>query len=333
MDNVNSSNNNTNTVRISENSRTSNGNEVPLRISSNGNEVPLRISENSITYIGNEEPVPVPVNPIHINSRLSYGNAPIRLPTDVCVPISGNLSDISLRSSEAIFRESELTSLPSAGIVTINSNPIARNLHEPLIPTADKPTRVHKRRFFTDISPLKKKESIYASCACSMCFLLFIILWVVIPRYPLPKLSNQQIILDSNNKVFIFKQTYSLYNNNLYTLKITNWNMNMTLTLVNESIENGLNNPSIILQTVNNELQIPARSTVPTFVVVFNNYTSNEDNFDSFAKYCNATQFETSSYSITLNFKSKFHPTFQYSGPDSTSNTPYSTPFSCTTLT
>lgn len=156
-----------------------------VRISEDGNEDQVRISESSrISYNGYEEPVPVPIsiNPIHTSSsRLSiYGSAPIRLPTDVCVPISGNVSDISLRSSEAIFRESELTSLPSAGIVTINSNPIARNLNEPLIPTADKPTRVHKRRFFTNVSPLKKKESIYASCACSMCFLLFIVLWIVI---------------------------------------------------------------------------------------------------------------------------------------------------------
>jgi hypothetical protein len=99
----------------------------------------------------------------------------------------------------------------------------------------------------------------------------------------------------------------------------------MTVMLVNvPSI------PNIIFQTTDNEIQIPARSTISNIVVVFNNYTSNESNFDSFAKKCNnVTQFETFYYSIALNFKSKLHPIYQYTGSDSTSNTPYDTPFYC----
>lgn len=298
----------------------------------NQNTLLFRISESGISnFSSSEEPVPVE-NPIYIRTRFSeIGNSasrePIRLPTDVCVPISGNPSDISIRSSEERYRESELRTFPKAGIATVNNNPIGRAIREPLIPTAENPRRVFKAQYLSHVSPLKKKETIYGAFACILCFLLFLLLWIFIPRDPLPKLSSQEMTLDYNSKILMLKQTYTIYNNNLYTLQIMNWNMNMTIMMLNADQING---NTIVFQTNNNYISIPARTSLESINIIYDNYTSAEPNFDLYAKSCNSSLFQSIYYTISLQFKEELHPSYQYSESGSTSSASFATPFSCT---
>lgn len=291
----------------------------------NQNALLLRISESGISNISsNEEPVPVE-HPIYIRTRFSEIGEPIRLPTDVCVPISGNPSDISIRSSEEKFRESELRTFPRAGIATINNNPIGRAIREPLIPTAENAKRVFKAQYLSHVSPLKKKESIYCAFACTLCCLLFLLLWIFIPRDPLPKLSSQEMTYNYNSKILMLKQTYTIYNNNLYTLQIMMWNMNMTVCDANQ-----INGNTILFQTNNNYVSIPARTSVENIYITYDNYTSADPNFDLYSKSCNSSLFQSIYYSINLQFKEELHPSYRYLESGSTGSTSFATPFSCT---
>jgi hypothetical protein len=269
------------------------------------------------------------INPVNISNNIAsnrYSNEePIRLPTDVCIPISGNISDISLASSEERFRESELTRLPKARVATISSNPVARSLNEPLIQTTNEARRVFRPIFLTTSSPLRKRQA-YGTFIFSLCFLLFIMLWIFIPRYPLPKFSNQELFLDNANGVLILKQTYSLYNNNFYNLMITNWNMNMSIT----SQSNPMTTITFQYQQNDNEILIPAKTSKLSYELIFNNYTSNEVNYEQFVQHCNKSVL-ASYYSVILDFDGKFYPTFQYTQEESTTSTPYDQSFSCIT--
>ena len=101
----------------------------------------MRINTDDTTGTAVDEETFV-INPVNRYSD------PIRLPTNACIPVPGNVSDVSLRSSEGRFRESELMALPKAGVAFINSNPIARPLDEALIPTSSNAKRVLNQDFY-----------------------------------------------------------------------------------------------------------------------------------------------------------------------------------------
>jgi hypothetical protein len=254
--------------RISD---SSNNNDDVLRISINENTI--RNPINNLNYNNN--------NNLNNNGNSRNSENPIRLPSEACIPISGNVSDVSIRSSESRYRESELTTFPKAEILIINNHPIARTIDEPLIPTAEKPKRIFYQRFGTPvISPIRKKQGLWGTCACSFCCLLTIAIYFLIPKYPPPTFNTPILIANPNNNILSLTQYASIFNDNVYSLEVTNWNMNITLQANTGNI--------ITFQSMNNAVTIESRKN-GYITLVFNNITN------TLAQNCSATIFTITS--------------------------------------
>lgn len=268
----------------------------------------LRISENEIENAA--------INPIFNsnytsnNNRNRYSENLIRLPSEACSPVSRNVSEISIRSSETRYRESELTEIPKAEII-INSHPIARNIDEPFIPTAESPKRIFRPRFGTPvISPLRKKQGLWGTCACSFCCLLTVVIYFLIPKYPPPKFDIPTLIVYPNN-ICGLTQHVSLYNDNLYSLQVTNWNINITIVATEKL------NPSytVSFKTANNSVSIGSRKEGYD-TLVYNNITNAK-----LAQDCLTYNFSMGNFYGSIHYKTKLHISYtQNFNQDSSSN-------------
>ena len=249
-----------------------------------------RIRENENATLSAVHDIPSSLSPFTYDTNTRNSEI-IRLPSDAGVPVSRNVSEISIRSSEVRFRESELTEIPKAEVI-VHTVPIARTLNDPLIPTADKPQRIFRPRFATPVlSPIRKKQGFWGSCACSFCCLFTILIYFFIPRYPSPIFSPPILTVFPNNIVSL-SQNISIFNGNIYSLQVSNLDVNITLSY-NIS-------KTISFQSMNNSFTINARKNSER-TLVFNNITTNLLT----EKNCNLTFVKLISGS--LSYKTKLH--------------------------
>ena len=152
---------------------------------------------------------------------------------------------------------------------------------------------------FQALPPENKKRYCCYGCSCCCIFMVvvFLLLFFFIPRVPYAKYESTVVTFNP----YTVTQTYKVYNRNMYSLKLSNWDMSVSTSTTLGTFTSGNGQ----LEDDDNSLVVPANSQKEMSLVYLYNVTLQQQ--QSINQQCFSSSGVTYTTTGTVDMSMWFH--------------------------